>query len=31
MNAIAGGQSDRPARNPYEDNAYAMTEGQRLF
>ena len=34
MNAAArprrtGG--DRPVRNPYEDNAYAMTEGQRLY
>src|SRR5437016_2552232 len=25
------GASDRPMRNPYEDNAYAMTEGQRLY
>ena len=24
-------ERDRPARNPYEDNAYAMTEGQRLY
>jgi cytochrome c oxidase cbb3-type subunit 3 len=35
MNAAAGpqgsGTSDRPMRNPYEDNAYAMTEGQRLY
>jgi cytochrome c oxidase cbb3-type subunit III len=31
---IAGGRSganNRPTRNPYEDNAYAMTEGQRLY
>jgi cytochrome c oxidase cbb3-type subunit 3 len=34
MNAVAGGRvgvSDQPMRNPYEDNAYAMTEGQRLY
>ncbi|SRR5258706_452692 len=24
-------QGGRPARNPYENNAYAMTEGQRLY
>jgi len=24
-------ERDRPTRNPYEDNAYAMTEGQRLY
>jgi len=27
----AKAERDRPARNPYEDNAYAMTEGQRLY
>ena len=35
MNGLAGNQrsgaSDRPTRNPYEDNAYAETEGQRLY
>ena len=35
MNDVAGhqrsGASDRPIRNPYEDNAYAETEGQRLY
>jgi mono/diheme cytochrome c family protein len=27
----AKAERDRPARNPYEDNASAMTEGQRLY
>lgn len=35
MNTSSGsresGASNRPTRNPYEDNAYAMTEGQRLY
>jgi len=34
MNTVAGqgrGTSEQPTRNPYEDNAYAMTEGQRLY
>ena len=35
MSAISGaresGASGRATRNPYEDNAYAMTEGQRLY
>ena len=29
--ARQSGAGDRPTRNPYEDNAYAMTEGQRLY
>src|SRR5438067_1344626 len=31
MNAVAGDRRDRPTQNPYEDNAYAMTEGERLY
>ena len=35
MNGLAGNQrsgpSDRLTRNPYENNAYAETEGQRLY
>ena len=35
MNGLAGvrqsGASGAPTRNPYEDNAYAETEGQRLY
>jgi cytochrome c oxidase cbb3-type subunit 3 len=35
MNALAGvrqsGASSAPTQNPYEDNAYAETEGQRLY
>ena len=29
--ARQSGAGDRPMRNPLEDNAYAMTEGQRLY
>jgi cytochrome c oxidase cbb3-type subunit 3 len=35
LNAAAGtrasGSGGQPSQNPYEDNAYAMTEGQRLY